>query len=125
MPKNIAGFIEEIYGRCQKEGLLKEPDQGKKSVVEILIHKLANDKLEEVLQQFKQFLESLKEAGTEIMDDVILLSSRSRRLNRKITQGILSTSEADLETNKIRASLLELLHEAKGFETAEPQNRKM
>ena len=73
---------------------------------------IAEDDLEGVLTGFKTLLSSAGHNGAALEDDLTLLTNRRRRLQRKTARGILSKEESDLEANKIREALLELLHEA-------------
>ena len=52
----------------------------------------------------------------ELADDVILLTNRQKRLEKRIMRGIIGSSEAEVEKNKVRKSLLDLVKEAKALE---------
>lgn len=116
VPRKIEGFVEEIYQRCEARGALRRVGTPQQSFIEVLTELLINDELEEAMQRFRSWLEEIGERGRDLLDDVSLVTSRFRRLMRKVNQGILSQEEAALATNKIRASLLELIKEAKAFE---------
>lgn len=115
VPFKVEDVINEIYQRFERNNSLRTPSTTERSFIEQLIDKLALDKFEEVLSQFHDWLEDIGEPGENLLDDVILLKNRNRRLKRKIDQGILSQSESTLEGNKLRSTLLNLLNEGKNL----------
>lgn len=112
VPNNIESFLDELYRRCEVRGALRLADEAQPSIAALLRDLLVNDRLDEALQRFRAWLEDLGERGKDLLDDATLLASRHRRLVRKVTQGVLSREEADLETNKVRSALLALINEA-------------
>lgn len=116
VPNQINEFVDELYEECEKIGLLRKQELKKGSLIEQFRNMLAQDKIDEVLDGIKCFLEGLGELGKELLDDAILLTNRHRRLNRKINQGVMDTKDIETQSNKIRLSLIELLTEAKDFE---------
>lgn len=116
VPNNINSFVDELFQRCQACGQLRDLSEGQSSLIPNLKKLISKDQLEESLQQFQEWLESLGEQGLDLLDDVLLISSRHRRLNRKITQGIISSEDGNVELNKIRSSLLGLLKDAQPLE---------
>lgn len=118
VPNQIKEFVDELYLQCEKMGLLRqeEQEQEQNSLIEKFKNWLAQDRIEDVLIEIKYFLESLDDTRNDLMDDVILLTNRHRRLIRKINLGVLNSSEIGIEGNKIRLSLLEILKEAKELE---------
>lgn len=116
IPENITEFIDNLYQLCEQRGLLREAGEGEASVTEKIKGLVASDELDLALEQMKTWLEDLGDPGAELLDDTVLLSSRFRRLKRKINQGLLSFQESSLEKNKVSSTLMELLSEAKMFE---------
>lgn len=112
VPNNCKAFIEEIYSRCEQEGILRTAGESTRVEVDRIKSLIAEDDLEGVLNGFKSLLSSAGYNGAALEDDLTLLTNRRRRLQRKTARGILSKEESDLEANKIREALLELLHEA-------------
>lgn len=116
LPENVGGFVNELYSHCEKKGMLKEVTSGKKSLSEVILNLVSNDKIDQALTQLKEFLENLGEFGEDLIDDVILLINRHKRLNKRKLQGIIDFKDAELESNKIRKSILDVLNEAKALE---------
>ena len=116
VPDKINEFVDELYNQCEKIGLLRTQEAKQSSLIEQLKNMLAQDRIDEVLKGVKDFLEKLGESGKELLDDVILLINRNRRLNRKINLGVMDSRDIETESNKIRLSIIELLKEAKDFE---------
>lgn len=116
LPENVGGFINELYSLCEKEGMLKEVSTGKVSISDKVVKLVSADRIEEAMDTLKEFLENLGEYGEDLMDDIILLINRNKRLNKRKMQGIIDFSDAEVESNKVRKSLLDLLNEAKTLE---------
>ena len=116
VPTQIKEFVNELYKECEKVGLLRQHEEKQNSVIEQFKSWLAQDRIEDVLKGVKNFLQNLGETGKDLMDDVLLLTNRFRRLNRKINLGVMDSRDIESESNKIRLSLIELLKEAKELE---------
>ncbi|MFK7808290.1 MAG: SIR2 family protein [Saprospiraceae bacterium] len=116
LPENVSGFIDELYKKCEEEGILKEASVGKKSIYDMVVELVTKDRIDEALVRVKDFLESIGDYGLDLLDDIILLTNRHKRLQKRMTQGILDFSDAEVETNKVRKSLLDLLNEVKTLE---------
>ncbi len=116
VPNNIPSFIDELYKRCQALGRLRDLTEGQTSLIQNLKKLVSKDLIEESLSQFQEWLESIGEKGLDLLDDLLLISSRHRRLHRKISQGIISAEDGNVELNKIRTSLIGLLNEAQPLE---------
>lgn len=116
LPENVEGFVDELYNRCETEGMLKEVSAGKPSLSKRILELITNDNIDEALDRLKEFLENLGEHGADLLDDIVLLTNRHKRLKKRTMQGVIDSRDADVETNKVRKSLLELLNEAKSLE---------
>lgn len=116
VPNNIESFIDELYQRCEAQGQLRDLSEGQSSLIQRLKKMVSRDQLEDTFKDFQEWLDSIGEQGLDLLDDVLLLASRHRRLHRKVTRGVLSSEDATVELNKIRTSLLGLLNEAQPLE---------
>lgn len=116
VPYNINSFIDELYQRCEQLGQLRNLSEGQDSYIQQLRKLIAKDQLEETFLRFQEWLESIGTQGQKLLDDIVLIASRHRRLKRKITQGIISPVDSDVELNKIRIHLLDLLDKAQPLE---------
>ena len=67
---------------------------------------LAEDKLNLVLQQLQTFLKNSPQ-----LDQAILQTARYNDIRGQINTGIISHENANMEKNKIRKALIELLNE--------------
>ncbi len=112
VPNKIREFVDEFHARCVNANLIRQIEEEKQSPISSLIDGVAEDRIKEVLGEFRFFLEELGERGQELIDDVILLTNKFNRLNKRILQDIIDHQEANLQSNKIRKELLALLHEA-------------
>ena len=106
----------ERQKRLEEERIAREKREKRGSLIDSLVKLLEKDRLEVVFTQLATFLEKVGEAGESLADDLLLLSNRHKRLERKLRQGVLVAADAGVETNQIRLSLLELLKEAKTLE---------
>lgn len=67
---------------------------------------IANDELGQALVQLRQFL-----LDSPKLDEVLQQSGRFARVRKQIRLGVVSHEDANLDTNQIRMSLLDLLTE--------------
>ena len=116
LPTKADVFIEELYNHCQQAGILRKAPENRTSIIDQLKELLAQDKMNKVFEQLREFFEQLGDLGADFLDDVLLLKNRHRRLMKRIAQGIIDNNDSNLESNKIRKSLMELLNEAKTLE---------
>lgn len=118
VPNKIREFIDELHSRCKNAGLLRNLDQqsNQESGVDRIIDLLAEDRIDEVLNELKDYLLLFDLEDSELMDGVVLVSNKYNRLNKRIYQGLIDDKEAMLQSNVLRKELLELLKEAKTLE---------
>lgn len=116
VPNKIHEFVHEVYTRCLERDIVRKFNEEKQSPIAHLINGVAEDRIKEVLSEFRTFLLELDERGEELLDDVILLTNKFSRLDKRIRQGIIDEQDATIKSNKIRKELLELLHEARPLE---------
>lgn len=116
MPNNTKEFVEALYKACEEEGLLREPKDQEGSKIDQLRKLMAKDKLKKVLEGLEAFLEHVGKPGEDLLDDVLLLSNRHSRFERKQREGILDSRDEEVQAAKIRKSIIELLKEAEAYE---------
>ncbi|MEM9934887.1 MAG: hypothetical protein AAF824_14775, partial [Bacteroidota bacterium] len=75
-------------------------------ILDSLRGKMRNDKTEQVLRELGELAAA---KNSEFENEITLLSTRFKSLKKKRNLGLLSTSEASLENNKINYAVLELM----------------
>lgn len=116
MPSNTKEFVEELYQACEEEGLLREPKDQEGSKIDQLRKLMAKDKLKQVLEGLEALLEGAGKPAEDLLDDVLLLSNRHSRFERKQREGILDSRDEEVQAAKIRKSIIELLKEAEAYD---------
>ena len=116
VPNNIESFVSEIYSLCEQRGKLRQIGVRQQSIIQSLREMISEDELDDIFEKFMDWLEEIGERGEGLLNVANTLSGRYKRLAKKIAQGVVSQDDANLETNKIRAALLELINEAKTLE---------
>lgn len=114
--KHIHEFIDELHQRANQRGLVRVFGEKAPSVIEKLRKWIAEDRLEEVLEEFQIFLTDAGQEGAELLDDLILLNNRFNRLQKRINQSIIDERDANVQSNKVRKDILNLLNEAEILE---------
>ncbi len=114
VPTHIHEFINSLHAKCAESSILRALEEEAESPIEHLMELLGEDEVEEVLNLLRDHLTDAGESGEELLDDVLLMMNKYSRLSKRIVQGIIAKDEADLQSNKIRVELLELLREADG-----------
>ncbi|MCB0572398.1 MAG: SIR2 family protein, partial [Phaeodactylibacter sp.] len=108
----IQAFVDELHQRCMHAGLYRKQQSEVESPVKRIYTLLEEDEFNEALLSLKDYLAQLGPSGEELIDDLVLLTSKYNRLSKRIIKGIISREEAELLSNKLRVELLELLKEA-------------
>ncbi len=104
----LAHFVEELFKNCEAGGVIRDTNEDSShSLDERLKNLLEEEKIDQVMELMEQFFQSKGEE--ELGDDVQLLSSRYKRLQRKIGREVINEEDANVESNKILAALLELI----------------
>ncbi len=111
--KNISVFVDELHHQCSEAGLLRTANDPSASPITAWVSMLAKGKIDEVLEEFSAFLEKSGTAGQSLYNDILNLMGRWSMLQQKINRATISRDDAELETNKIRESLLNALNTAK------------
>ena len=71
---------------------------------------IKNEKIKDALECF---LDEAKKNGSDDQDELLLLSSRFTRIEKNERKGIIDSSEANNDRNKINSSLIELIGKLK------------
>lgn len=114
--RKIEEFVNELYLNCRSAGILREKEENKKSELTIIGELVSNGELENALSTFQDYLNGKGDVAEEMTDDLVVITNRYHRLQKKITQGIIDNGEADLQFNKIVVDVLSILSKAKKFE---------
>jgi hypothetical protein len=109
VPNRIEAFVEELFTKCEEAEILNEPSQNAIFSVENAKNLLKEDKLQMCLNLIEEHVTNSN--VKDIEDSVLLLTSKFKRLRKRIMQDIISKEEADLSYNKIRFEILSLLKE--------------
>ena len=107
----IEQFVDTLYQKCSDEGILRDLETPDISSAELVEKYIEEDQLEKAFAFLKDFLERKNEE--ELSDDLTLLMSRHKRLNRKQIQGVIDEKEATIESNKLKVAVLEINKEVK------------
>lgn len=104
-------FISILYDKCKEANLLRNLNAPTVSLQDKVLSAIKEDEFDRAIELMSAYF---KETGQEDLgDDLVLLSSRYKRLKRKQSQDIIAEDEANIEENKIRAALLETSKEVK------------
>jgi len=106
-------LISKIFTKLKDSNLLREVSQ----VVEIPIVKkvldlLKSDEIETAIDTLSDYLENKNE---EIFNSVIQISGTYNRMKKNQLKGIVSQENLNMETNKVRNSLIEIVNEIKNL----------
>lgn len=104
-------FIEELYSRSKKAGILREKGQRETSAWEQVAQELRRGDIEQAIAIMEGFL---TEKGEEdLLDELTGVQSRYSRVKRKISRGVIDEKEEAIALNKITEALIELNGEVK------------
>lgn len=67
---------------------------------------LEEDKVEEAIEELKSYL-----VNNQLFDEIIMASARNKNIKKMIRQDLIDFQSGNIERNKIRRSLLEVLQE--------------
>ena len=109
-------FVNTLYERCAAAGLTRDLNVAERLVSDRITGYIENDQLEDAITALSVFFKTRGEQDLE--EEIVLLSGRYKRLQRKIQQEVIDKKEADLDSNKIQMALLEINKEVKRLETA-------
>ena len=116
----VPEFVQELYGRCEQEGMLKKLGEKRENIsfAEKLRSQIQNDQLEEAIEELDDYLSQKGEK--DLLDDLTLASRSHRRVQRKLKNRTVNDSDAEVKLNQIVSSLLAIVDEVKELE--EPNN---
>lgn len=114
---NLTGFVNTLFEKCQEGGVVREEEEASDVPMDERIEKLlVGERYEDAMGLMNGFFE---EKGEEdLASDILLLQSRYKRLQRKITQEVINQEDANVESQKINLALLEINKEVKDLQTA-------
>lgn len=102
---NVTGFINKLYQHCEAAGELRE--KGQATPWQKLKTLVAKGELNKAIEQFAEHAKN-----TELEDEVVGLSSRFRRFERKKRNGVIDSRDLPVQENQITLDFLELVKEA-------------
>lgn len=109
-------FVNTLFEECKKAGLIRDLNAAEQVISDRISSFIENNQLEEAIAALAAFF---KEKGEEeLEEEILLLSSRYKRLQRKIQQEVIDTKEAEIDSNKIQVALLDINKEVKRLEAA-------
>ncbi len=108
-------FVNELYSRCQKEGMLREAGKEEVLVSKKAYQLVKKDNIEEAIDLLFNYLE---DSDQEKYDRIAGISARYSRVKRRLDDGVLDQKEANIELNKINVGLLDLIEDVKLQESA-------
>jgi hypothetical protein len=113
VPNEIEGFLTELLQRCEAAGLRREDRrEDAPSPYAALRSLISKDQLEQAFEQGIDLFERTGSDQEETVDELILLSSKYRRLQKRINRGIITSEEAQVAAAKIRRAFIEIIKEA-------------
>jgi hypothetical protein len=113
----VAGdFVKTLYEKCKEAGLTRDLSKTELLVSDQVTSYIENDQLEDAITALSTFFKTRGEQDLE--EEIVLLSGRYKRLQRKIQQEVVDEKEADIDSNKIQMALLEINKEVKRLEAA-------
>jgi len=118
---DISDFVNHLHKLCSNYDILKKSQTNEKKQNEF--ENFLTSKKVEILVEAGNFVKAIEILKTfyesklaDFVEDVVLLSSRLSRVNRKIDKGMIDNKEAELEFANIANSLLNLNKEVKNLE---------
>ncbi len=109
-------FVNLLFEKSAAAGLTRDLNVAERRVSDRVTSYIENDQLENAISALSEFFKARGEQDLE--EEIVLLSGRYKRLQRKIQQEVIDEKEADLDSNKIQIALLEINKEVKRLEAA-------
>lgn len=104
---DIPGFIETLYSQFSPQEL-RQPSKEGTSVLDRTRTHIKKGEIETAIDLMVEFAED-----TDLEDDLLQLAGRYRKHKKRVTRGILSSQDQQLQENQLTSTLLELTSEAK------------
>ena len=102
---NIDEFINELYTRCEKKGILRQK-KSHGSIHELIENYIESDEMEKAFDSLKSHIAQFD--YEDLKEDMLLLSSKYNRLIRRQNLGSIDERDAGVENAKIKESLLSI-----------------
>ncbi len=122
--EGVGDFTDELFRRCQEQGMLKE--LGEKKADATLIEKvrqlIGDGQLDKAINEMNQYLNARADNGLsesseeDLLNDLTLIASSYRRVNRRLTKGTIKEEDAEVKLQQIKSSLLDIASEIKSIE---------
>jgi hypothetical protein len=106
-------FVEELFDRCEREGILRQTGDTASTPSQMVEQALKRGELDDAFRVMEAFFRTHAE---DFLPELIGLRARYARNRTKIAQGVISQEHADLETNKLTQSLIDLNRELQDLE---------
>ncbi|MEM7371141.1 MAG: SIR2 family protein [Bacteroidota bacterium] len=103
---NVIDFVNELHERCQKDGILREPeaDAGQLTPFQQVSNLLKKSEVEEAIDFLDNYSQEIED--NDLFTEVVLLSRRYNGLISNQNKGTIAKDDFDLELNKIVNALL-------------------
>jgi len=101
---DITGFVNTLFQHCEAAGELRE--KGQTTPLQKLKGLIAKGELKNAIEQFTEHSKN-----TELENEVVGLSGRFRRFERKKRNGVIDSRDLPVQENQITEDFLELLKE--------------
>ncbi len=108
--KDITDFIDNLHNHCNTAGVLRKVDTVQLSFSEQIKKKIEAAQIEEALEMMQAHT---KDKDDDLYSEVIGLSGRYSRVQRKINQNVIEPKDAEITINQINYAILDLLKEFK------------
>lgn len=128
--ENIEAFVNELYDRCSKVGLLRRIEASPEPSIpaaginlDTIVDQVAYAKTREALESLRHYLTPLKSRNSKYsgyFTDIVLLMNRFEELEKKMQRGMAYSQEDLVERAKINFDLLELINRIRETENHRP-----
>lgn len=111
LPLEPAEFIEKLYEACEKRGILRalpDADEANLSVRDKIRGQVSRNQID---MACASLVEALTPVNEDAADDITLLLSSYKLIEKQIKKGIISDDDYRLQLNKVKHALLEYAKE--------------
>lgn len=110
VPFKFEQFLEELSQKCTEAGLSRKfPTTPAQETLSLFRKEIANDNLENVVNDFLSFVADYKESCSDLLDEGLLISGSIEHLNKQQRLNIIDYQEYGKDRARIRYGLLELM----------------
>jgi hypothetical protein len=122
IPTNTESFIDELFHRCDKEGILKPMPRIDLAEANLRLLSL-NDirelvggaELIDAMRHLKVFIDQRKAKSSKISNDLVVLRNRLNLLKQREIRGTIYPQDFSVEWNQIVEKLLELINQVENL----------